>query len=296
MQRSALVAACSVASTAGRVGLSPSKRHKVAACTDLPSRRQAITALLALNTLNTSHAALACEQPLEVLRILQPSAKGEAGRPSIAALLEQHIEEQARALGCDVQSVHVPRARQLQLYLNGKTDFLYPAIRAADRDAAGQLVPMYRTRPMLLSRQPLPAAVRDAASLQATRLRIVSVRGLDYGGATRALQRQLSAQKRWLWEAEVPGLLRAVRDGLADAALLNPPLLTGIPEINQQWHWQALPEFEWRDIGIYLSNRMPVALRARLHERLQATQKSWRERVQRYAAPELLSPQYIAFL
>jgi polar amino acid transport system substrate-binding protein len=260
------------------------------------SRRQAITVLLALNALNTGHAALACEQPLELLRVLQPSAKAEVGRPSIAALLEQHIEEQAHALGCEVKGVDVPRARQLQLYLNGKTDFLYPANRAADRDAAGQFAPMYRTRPMLLSRQPLPAAVRDAASLQASRLRIVSVRGVDYGGATQALQRQLSAQKRWLWEAEVPGLLRAVRDGLADTALISPVLLIGIPEIHQQWHWQALPELEWRDIGVYLSNRMPVVLRARLQERLQTSHKALRERVQRYAAPELLSPQYIEFL
>lgn len=258
---------------------------------DATSRRQAIATLL---TLSASTPALACEQPLELLRVFQPGAG--AGKPSMAAILRDHIEAQAQALGCSPSSVDVPRARQLQLFMRQQTDFLYPANRNAQRDAVGQFVPLYRARPMLLSRRPLPAAVRDVPSLLASKLRVASVRGVEYSGAAKLLQTQLLAKRRWISEAEVPGLLRALREGVADAALVSPLLLIGIPELKTKWKWTALPELEWREVGVYLSLRIAQPLRSQLQEMLLQSHKALRERMRRDADASLLSADYIEFL
>ncbi len=211
------------------------------------------------------------------------------------------LNDVGRQAGCTFRFQPVPRARQEMLFLARRSDLLLPAQRTELRDPFGQHVALLQVRPTLVALRPLPQAVTTAASLIAEgSLRVAVLRGVDNGPAYRELQSQLKQRDRLVVEADVVGVVRALRDGLADAALMNPVILQGqlmqaeqaeLRTLARQLSARPLAELDWQPSGIYLAlEPLGGADRQLLAQALGSTgarQRLWRLLRERYPGPLL---------
>ncbi len=253
-----------------------------------------LLALLAPLMFGASLGAQAgCSRPLEVpvapIGLMVTVDQGQIGGAFVELL-----QEVGRARGCQFLFEAVPRARQEMLFLARRADVMLPAQRTERRDPFGQHVALLQVRPTLVALRPLPAAVQSRASLlKDSNLRVVVLRGVDNGTAYLELLEQLRAQGRLVVEADTGGVVRALREGLADAALMNPVIVQGqlmqMPELRglqNQLQAQALQDLDWHPSGFYLSlERLPEADRQLLSQALgalPARQRLWQLLRERY--------------
>jgi polar amino acid transport system substrate-binding protein len=166
--------------------------------------------------------------------------------------------------GCRFAIEPMPRARAEMLFKKAGADLLMPASRTVERDAIAEFVPLTQTRPLLvqLQREELVAPRSVAELLDKTALRVVLVRGYDYGPAYRDLEAGLQQRGRLVLEASPLGVARALATGLADATVLNPGHLHGVMEseprlqaLRPSLRNEVLAELDWSDSGLYLSTR-----------------------------------------
>ncbi|MFO1250820.1 MAG: hypothetical protein U1E77_06680 [Inhella sp.] len=122
---------------------------------------------------------------------------------------------------------------------------------------------------------------------------MVVLRGVDNGTAYLELLEQLRAQGRLVVEADTGGVVRALREGLADAALMNPVIGAGPADADAR---TARPRTSCRPrpcrtwigtpSGFYLSlERLPEADRQLLSQALgalPARQRLWQLLRERY--------------
>lgn len=232
------------------------------ACLRRHSRRLAgRIGLLGLG-LGLSLAAVAgCSRPMQVplapvgLSVLLPPQ----GQPTgvYPELLRQVGESDA----CAFVMSAVPRARQELMFEKGMSDLLVPASRTPRRDEFAEFVPLIQARAMLISLQAdrtLPGSLK--ALLQTPTLRVVLVRGFDYGDAYQDLIRELTRQGRLRLEADPVSVARVLDAGGADVTLMAPSILASALHADERvghllgrLRMGALEELGWNDSGVYLS-------------------------------------------
>lgn len=239
-----------------------------------PCRRLLLLALLGA----ALPAWAGCSRP-----IIAPSApnglsvtvRGEAVGGVFPDLINA-IGEQA---GCTFVWSSVPRARLEAMFENGSADILMPATNTPHRDQLGLFVPMLDTRPFLVSIVGKRGPIGSMAQLLERRdLRVALVRGFDYGLPYIEMSKKLSTQGRLLLESNPTNVLRLLRDGLADVAILTPIGVYGaiktdarIEDLDNRIRLESLPELPWTRSGIYLSNKsLTPADRATLEKAITA--------------------------
>lgn len=238
-------------------------------------------------------AQAGCSRPLEVpvapIGLMVTVDQGQIGGAFVEVL-----QEVGRTQGCQFRFEAVPRARQEMLFLARRADVMLPAQRTERRDPFGQHVALLQVRPTLVALRPLPAVVHNRASLlKDSALRVVVLRGVDNGPQYRELLEQLRAHGRLVVEADTGGVVRALREGLADAALMNPVIVQGqlmqSPELRgllNQLQAQALQDLDWHPSGVYLAlDRLSEADRQLLAQALgapSARQRLWQLLRDRY--------------
>jgi polar amino acid transport system substrate-binding protein len=198
--------------------------------------------------------------------------------------------------GCKFALTEVPRKRAEMMFEQGQSDVLTLAVRTEGRDQHGVFITMLRARPTLISlsaeRAPV-ASIKDLIARHA--LRVVLVRGFDYGPAYRELERALTEQKRLLLVRDPHEAARMLQAGIADMTIL--PTIAAFGEIQNdpklqdmlaRLHIEALEELSWIDGGIYLSRHaLPAADRALLEHALGKMAKSdlmWAAYARKYPA------------
>jgi polar amino acid transport system substrate-binding protein len=166
-------------------------------------------------------------------------------------------------VGCKFVWSSVPRARLEAMFENGTADLLMPATNSVRRDQLGTFVPMLETRPYLVSVIGKRSPVASMAHLLERReLRVALVRGFDYGPAYLDMSKKLGTQGRLILESSPANVLRLLRDGLADVAILTPIGVYGaikteprIEDLDNRIRLEPLPEMPWIKSGVYLSNK-----------------------------------------
>jgi polar amino acid transport system substrate-binding protein len=195
-------------------------------------------------------------------------------------------------MGCRFDFQVVPRARLEAMFVAGTADLLLPASRTPARESLGQFVQLMQSRSMLLSLRSSRDPVASLAQLRERReLRVVLVRGFDYGEAYQSLLQELRAQKRLLLEADPLAVARALERGLADVTVMSPSILIGalLAEPRQRalverLRMEAVPELGWGESGVYLSRGLGDQDRVALTELLERGARSgqfWKN-LQRY--------------
>lgn len=193
----------------------------------------------------------------------------------------------------------VPRARLEVLFENGQADILFPAIRTARRDELGYFVPLIYTRATLISLQSARPAIHSQQELlEQKNLKVVVVRGFDYGEAYQAIIAELQKQGRLIMEADTVSAARVLKSGVADFSIMAPYIFAGavqtdarVEDIADKLRFDPLPELPWSDSGIYLSKKsLSQEDRNALQEMMEKAARSgmvWKG-FSRYYKPEVL--------
>ncbi len=173
----------------------------------------------------------------------------------------QSISEKA---GCTFKWSIVPRARIEALFEMGTADMLLAAARTDRRDKAGRFVPLLTGRAALLSlntHSHPPISNFQQLSDQKD-LRLVLVRGFDYGQPYRDLIKQLTATGRASYATDPVSASRMLLDGMADAAIMPPSAVlhaaqtdARVSPLAELLKVEILDELPWLKSGIYLSKK-----------------------------------------
>ncbi len=184
---------------------------------------------------------------------------------------------------CQFQFSLVPRARMELLFENGQADLLFPAVKTEKRDESGVFVPLIYTRATLITVNHNPPAIRDfAALIQHKQLRVVLVRGFDYGPEYRQIIEQLHKKNRVIFEADPVSVARVLKAGAAEATIMAPYIFATViqsdnrvSDLAPHVRYQPLAEITWQDSGIYLSKKsLSEADRLVLQEMMERLAKS----------------------
>lgn len=208
-----------------------------------------------------------------------------------------------RGLGetCRFEFSVVPRARLELMFEGGQADLLVPASRTPRRDELGLFVPLVRSRPTLISladsKERLPLRSLDEL-LRRRELRVVLVRGFDYGDSYQTLQRELGAQGRLTLAVDALEVARMLSLGMADLTVMSPSIIAGAlhndiryKPLLMRLRVEPLEDLPWGDAGVYLSKSMSSADRQLLRELLERSARNgeaWKT-FQRYYPGNILA-------
>lgn len=206
----------------------------------------------------------------------------------------------ARA-GCTFTYSVVPRVRIETMFANGQADMLLAATEVERRGQHGVFIPMFETRPSLVmlsasARGP----VRSLAALLARRdLRVVLVRGYDYGATYRSAIATLEAQGRVYFQPDPQTVARMLASSMADVTIMPAGVfLAGTVEdsrtedLAKRVRVEQLPELPWVRSGVYLSRTtLSAADRNVIEQAITGAVKSglWWQAMKRYYPGDVLA-------
>lgn len=173
------------------------------------------------------------------------------------------LKKVTASTGCMFKTYVVPQARLESMFELGTADIMMPAIGTPRRDQFGDFVPMVGARAMLLSIDSTRPIVHDLAELLKRReLRVVVVRGNDYGEDYQAALAELGRQGRLFMEPDPLQVARILGEGMADVTILTPMSLAHammedarVRPLMDRLRIEELPELPWRSSGVYLSRK-----------------------------------------
>lgn len=213
----------------------------------------------------------------------------------VAGVYPEVLRSSLAREGCPLKFSVVPRARQELMFETGRADLLVPATRTPKRDESGVFVPMVSSRAMVISLlSPERATLRSLADLQARReIRVVLVRGFDYGEPYQALIKELDQQGRLSLAVDAVSVARMLGNGMAEATVMAPSILVGamlgdarVRPLLEQLRYEPVDELPWGESGVYVSRTaLSEADRQNLLALLERAAKSgqvWREFVKHY--------------
>lgn len=220
--------------------------------------------------------ALLCASPLQAWAgcsrpILAPSAQLGLSvivrGNEVSGIFPEFLNQVGEKIGCTFIWSTAPRARLEVLFETGAADILMPATATPKRDQVGIFVPTHEARAYLVSvASGRPPVESMEQLLQRRELRVVLVRGFDYGPAYQNLAAQLAKQGRLRLESNPTSIARLLQEGLSDVAILTPIAIHGaiqtdarLGELDGRIRYEALPELQWHRSGIYLSKKLPPA-------------------------------------
>lgn len=162
---------------------------------------------------------------------------------------------------CKFEFTAVPRARLEAMFEAGKADLLIPASKTPRRDQFGLFVPLIYNRATLISlksNRPVLTSAQDL--IERRELRVVLVRGFDYGTAYQNLVAELSKQGRVLLEPDPLSVARILKANGAHLTIMAPSILAGavqgdrrVEDLLGKLRYEAIPELPWGDSGAYIS-------------------------------------------
>ncbi|MDQ1922473.1 substrate-binding periplasmic protein [Massilia pseudoviolaceinigra] len=235
--------------------------------TSIRSATRAAAFVIAVRAAGASPPALAnCEQPF-LAPVAPTGLSVSISGESISGIYPDLLRSVSAKSPCKFTFSVVPRARQEAMFEAGKSHLLMPAVRTPRRDQLGYFVPVIGTRATLLSIDSRRAPVRSIRDLLARKeLRVVLVRGFDYGDAYLDMIDQLSAQGRLLLEKDAAAVARVLDAGFADVTLMAPTVFAGAILEDKRFGWmmpklriEPLEELPWGESGIYISRQTVTA-------------------------------------
>ena len=163
--------------------------------------------------------------------------------------------------GCTFVMSGVPRARLELMFESGKADLLIPASKTPKRDEVGHFVPLIQNRATLISVENGRAPVRSLSELLSRQdLRVIAVRGFDYGQAYQEALVELGRLGRLTWEVDPLSVARLLKSGSVDATIMAPVILAGamqddarVAGLLDKLRFEPLEELPWGENGAYIS-------------------------------------------
>lgn len=222
-----------------------------------PLRALLISTLCALAAA-AAHAG--CSRPMQV----PLSATGQSvivADNEITGIYPDLLRSLSGKDGCEFLLTPVPRARQELLFESGKADLLVPATRTSQRDEHGTFVLLTRSRATIISLDPKRVPFKSAYDLLERKdVRVVLVRGFDYGVAYQELMESLQRQNRLVLETDPLAVARVLKANPGDVTIMAPVILVGaiqndarVSDMVDKLRFDPIAELPWSDNGLYIS-------------------------------------------
>jgi polar amino acid transport system substrate-binding protein len=216
---------------------------------------------LALLCAFASFANASCPRPLQV-PVSSTGLSVILGPREVSGIYPDFLRTVAAKESCEFVFSPMPRARQELLFATGRADLLIPASRTPQRDVYGTFVPLIRSRAVLISIDSQHAPFTSMQDLIArTDVRVVLVRGFDYGTPYQQLIQTLSQQQRLVLEADAASVARLLKANPTYITVMASTILLGvIPEdsrlagLAEKLRFDAVDELPWGESGAYVSN------------------------------------------
>jgi polar amino acid transport system substrate-binding protein len=216
-------------------------------------------------------ASLACVLPQLALAFcprpintpLAPQGVGVVLKDGVATgVVPDLLRTLASVTGCEFKQPIVPVARQQSLFSDGDADMLVFATQTPERDQSGQFVPLFKYRAALVSVKAFERPVLSIGELmQRPELRVVLIRGFDYGPVYRQLKSPPMAD-RVAYANDIPDMLRRLQGGSADVSVLLPgseyeAFRTDerLAPLKNKLVYSELGDMPWQDAGAYVSTK-----------------------------------------
>jgi polar amino acid transport system substrate-binding protein len=219
-------------------------------------RRLALLALLALPALTWAACSRVLQAPVAPLgQVIIVNGQ------TVSGLYPDLLRNLGEKSGCQIRFSAVPRARQEALFESGKSDLLITAARTPRRDKTGYFVPLIGVRAAMISFDTNRPAIKSMTEIaERKEIRVVLVRGFDYGENYQALARTLAKQGRVFYEADVVGVARLLNAGFADVTIMTPATMAGgmmqderVRPLIDRLRIELLDDLPWSESGIYIS-------------------------------------------
>lgn len=216
-----------------------------------------------------------CQRPVQV----PMSATGHSvvvDGEQIRGIYPELLQAMGPLEGCQFAMSAVPRARLEKLFETGKADMIVATVRSPRRDMYGIFIPMVRSRATLISlddsHRPPFKSMQEL--LDNKQVRLVVVRGFDYGPRYHELLDALTREDRLLQEPDAASVARLMKANPDDVTLMVPTVLHGAMQEDarlsdhiDQLRVEPLENLPWGESGVYLSK---TALEPALSKVLQA--------------------------
>jgi polar amino acid transport system substrate-binding protein len=202
----------------------------------------------------------------------------------IGGIYKDILDSVASKSNCSFALSAVPRARLERLFEAGQADLLLAATRSPERDRLGIFIPLVRTRATAISfgkaeRKPI-AQGRDL--LLQPDVRLVVVRGFNFGPAYLALTEAMQKQGRLVQEADPLAVARWLRANPNDVTLMAPITMYGalvederLKDMIDTMTVEGLEDIPWGESGVYLSREaLPATTRDFLKTTIQRETRS----------------------
>jgi polar amino acid transport system substrate-binding protein len=253
----------------------------------------------------TGHANATCPRPLQV-PVSSTGLSVILGPKEVSGIYPDFLRTVADKEHCKFVFTPMPRARQELLFSTGRADLLIPASRTPRRNAYGTFVPLIRSRAVLISLDQQHAPFTSMEDLVArTDVRVVLVRGFDYGTPYQQLIQTLNQQNRLVLEADAASVARLLKANPAYVTIMASTILLGVlPEdprlagLAEKLHFDAVDELPWGESGAYVSNsslKPNEAAEVAASLRRQAESGSVWKSFQNYYAPAALKDSIKAY-
>lgn len=231
----------------------------------MDTQRRAHTSLRTL--LTTTFCALCslaaqadCSRPMQV----PVSATGQSviiSEGTISGIYPELLRSLGGKDGCEFVLSPMPRARQELLFETGKADLLVPAVKTSRRDEHGIFVPLTRSRATIISLDARRAPFKSMYDLLERKdVRVVLVRGFDYGQPYQELVEALQRHNRLVLESDPLAVARVLKANPGDVTIMAPVIFAGaiqddarVSDLADKLRFDPVAELPWGDNGLYIS-------------------------------------------
>lgn len=257
--------------------------------------RNALAAMLALAVHGVGHAA--CSRVMQA-PVAPTGLSVTIDGDTIGGIYPDILRSQQSKDTCQFALSAVPRARLELLFESGRADIMIPASKTPKRDELGVFVPLGYSRATLISlasERPAIGTVKEV--LAAHELKLVLVRGYDYGPTYQELVAELGRQGRLQFQSDPLSVARQLKSGAADATIMAPTILAGtiaederVQDLAGRLRFEPLQELPWLGNGVYIAKGVSEPDRQALIEFFERIAKSgavWKG-FQQYYAPQVL--------
>lgn len=225
---------------------------------DLRIRR---SLLIALGVATSTLSIAACERNLQVP--VSPTGQSlTVSGDRVGGIYKDVLDAVSSKNRCKFVFSPVPRARQERLFEVGQADVMLAVTRSTERDALGVFVPMVRNRPTAISFNSAgrKAFVDSAEILKLPNVKLVAVRGFNFGPEYLRLLDAMDAQGRLVLEPDPLSVARWLRSNPNDVTVMAPITLYGalmdderLKDMLDNMRVEPLDDMPWGESGIYLS-------------------------------------------
>nr|WP_315473010.1 hypothetical protein [uncultured Undibacterium sp.] len=201
-----------------------------------------------------------CSRPIQVpvsaysYMVIANANKFSGILPDVLSVIEAKSD-------CKFVYTLVPKNRQEILFETGRSDLLVTAVKTARRDKFGIFFPFVQLRATVISMEgqfPPMQTAKDVIALSG--MKLVVVRGYDYGPAYQSIVEEMNKSGRLLVEPDPTSVAKLIRSNPKYVTIMAPTIFSGIiqsepilKDLVGKVRFERLEELKWTDSGVYIS-------------------------------------------